>query len=228
MGQVRARNRDSKERAPQTVGKLPARGRVSSAGTLHLTTAGGTSKPWGNASSDHCWKNFPQIRTVITVCVRFDCMKYSGEHAAGDDSDNDSNNRATYTLGIAMLVFRISSSAFARPPLLNVVQPRDFCFVRQMKPADRKGAGSVGPPTTANQQTTSSDVSGRGIPRLADQFPRFLPWTRCTRWGQSWRTGKRALPNGAPAQGCTRTKFPMDNRTRPPFTRRCLCLGPEP
>ena len=30
------------------------------------------------------------------MCVRFDCVKSSGEHEAGDDSDDDSNNRATY------------------------------------------------------------------------------------------------------------------------------------
>ena len=71
-----------------------------------LTTVGGTSNPWGNANSDHCWKNSPQIRTVITGCVRFDCIKYSGERAAGDDLDDNGDNRATYSLGIAMLVLR--------------------------------------------------------------------------------------------------------------------------
>ena len=50
---------------------------------------------------------------MIAACVRFDCVKYSGGHPAEDDSDNDGDNRATYSLGIAMLVFRISSSAFS-------------------------------------------------------------------------------------------------------------------
>ena len=72
---------------------------------------------------------------MITVCVRFDCVKYSGEHEAGDDSDDDDDNRVTYSLGIAMLVFRILSPAFGTGEGEGF---RDFCFVRQMKPADRK------------------------------------------------------------------------------------------
>ena len=110
----------------------------------------------GNANSDHCWNIAPQIRTVIPVYVRFDCVKYSGEHAAGDDSDDNSGNRPAYSLGVAMLVFRISSYAFARPPLLDIVQSRDFCFVRQMKPADRKGAGSF--PKHKCERRTAYDI----------------------------------------------------------------------
>ena len=50
---------------------------------------------------------------MITVCVRskFDCVKYSGEHEAGDNSDDDDDNRVTYLLGIALLVVRIRSPA---------------------------------------------------------------------------------------------------------------------
>ena len=62
---------------------------------------------------------------MITVCVRFDCVKYSGEHEAGDDSDDDGDNRVTYSLGIAMLVFRIRSPAFGTGEGEGF---RDFCF----------------------------------------------------------------------------------------------------
>ena len=65
-------------------------------------------------------------------------MKYSGEHEAGDESDDDDDNRVTYSLGIAMLVFRIRSPAFGTGEGEGF---RDFCFVRQMKPADRKKVG---------------------------------------------------------------------------------------
>ena len=83
-------------------------------------------------------ENCPQNRTVITVCVRFDCMKYSGEHEAGDDSDDDGDNRVTYSLGIAMLVFRIHSPALGTGKGEGF---RDFCFVRQMKGSGRPQEG---------------------------------------------------------------------------------------
>ena len=51
---------------------------------------------------------------MITVCVRFDCVKYNGVHEAGDDSDDDGDHRATYSLGIAMLVFLPLAPARAR------------------------------------------------------------------------------------------------------------------
>ena len=105
-----------------------------------ITGCGHCWRQLSTANSDHCWENFPQIRTVVTVRVRFDCVKYSGEHEAGGDSDDDGDNTVTYSLGIAMLVFRISSPAFGNGEGEGF---RDFFFVRQMKPADRKGAGEL-------------------------------------------------------------------------------------
>ena len=80
-------------------------------------------------------------------------MKYSGEHEAGDDSDDDDDNRVTYSLGIAMLVFRIRSRAFGTGEGEGF---RDFCFVRQMKPAERKKAGDF--PEQACERRTAYDI----------------------------------------------------------------------
>ena len=60
---------------------------------IELSIVGGSSaQPTVITVGENC----PQNRTVITVCVRFDCVKCSGEHEAGDESDDDDDNRVTY------------------------------------------------------------------------------------------------------------------------------------
>ena len=169
---------------------------------------------------------------MITVCVRFDCVKYSGEHEAGDDSDDDDDNRVTYSLGIAMLVFRIRSPAFGTGEGEGF---RDFCFVRQMKPADRKNAGDF--PKHACERSHRYDIKPTN-----HKLGRLWTWDRRARrpvykvlavkdvhetraimpyWQKD--TAKWSIGTGV-----YENKFLMDDRTRPPFITRCPCLGPAP
>ena len=169
---------------------------------------------------------------MITVCVRFDCVKYSGEHEAGDESDDDDDNRVTYSLGIAMLVFRIRSPAFGTGEGEGF---RDFCFVRQMKPAERKKAGNF--PKHACERSHLYDIKPTN-----HKLGRLWTWDRWDRrqvykvlavkdvhetraimpyWQKD--TAKWSIGTGV-----YENKFLMDDRTRPPFITRCLCLGPAP
>ena len=144
----------------------------------------------------------------------------------GDDSDDDSDNRATYSPDIAMLAFRISSHAFGTRKGEDF---RDFCFLRQMKPADRQEKASfpsprvsAGRPMTSSrtkpQAWASQDVGSAGPPTS-------LQGTR--------RQGRAIMPywQGGTAKwsistGVYESKLLMDNRTRPPYIRRCPCSGP--